>query len=425
MTNRRNFLSGLGGLTVMGGSMPFLSAAETAALDPKQKAKSIIYLFLAGGLSQFESFNVDFNPGVLAKSEPIATNVDGKRISHYFPAMAKQMDKVLTLNTVVTNQGAHPAAIYKVLTGYNPRSSITHPELGAWVNRFKTDPLDSLPNFVSVNSRRSGTAGFFPGKYAALPVVDPRQGIRYSSRHKTIRPARFDKRLGILDELNDHYDLQGKLQDHLAAPAPAAQSYRDAYKASVDFMTSKDLEAFELPEESASIRKLYAPDTFSQGCLLAARLAERGVKFIKVELGGWDYHKDLYTDLPRNAAKLDKGLSALLRHLTQKGLLDSTLVVVATEFGRKPQMNPNAGRDHHPKGFTCLLAGAGVRAGETYGKMERDGVEVAEDPIDVTDFNSTIAWSMGIDPTEEVQSASGRPFTIHNRKGKPFPQLFA
>jgi len=217
--------------------------------------------------------------------------------------------------------------------------------------------------------------------------------------------------------LNDHYDLE--------SASAGAQAYRDAYKASLNFMTSKDLEAFELPEEQKAIRELYQRDPFSQGCLLAARLAERGVKFIKVELGGWDYHKDIYVDLPGNANRLDRGLSALLEHLTQKGLLDSTLVVVATEFGRKPNVNPNAGRDHHPKGFTCLLAGAGVRAGDTYGKMTMDGREVAEDPIDVTDFNSTIAWSMGIDPTREVMSGSGRPFTIHNRKGKPFPELFA
>ena len=414
MLDRRNFI---GGLSVMGGSLPFLSATETARLDPKQKAKSIIYLFLAGGLSQYESFNVDFTPEVLAKSKPIKSNVDGKLVSHYMPAMAKQMDKVMCLNTVTTNQGAHPAAIYKVLTGYNPRSSITHPELGAWVNRFKTTAGDSLPNFVAVNSRRSGTAGFFPGKYAALPVVDPGQGIQYSERHDGIEQDRFEKRLGLLNALND--------QDDLTHASPASQAYRDVYSASLDFMTSKDIEAFELAAERPAIKKLYSPDKFSQGCLLAGRLAERGVKFIKVELGGWDYHKDIYVDLPGNASKLDKGLSALLEHLSQKGLLDTTLVVVATEFGRKPLLNPNAGRDHHPKGFTCLLAGAGVRAGTSFGRMTPDGQEVAEDPIDVTDFNSTIAWSMGIDPEQEVESASGRPFTIHNRKGKVFPDLFS
>jgi hypothetical protein len=411
--NRRSFL---GGLSVMGASLPCLNAAEAIVSDPRRKAKSVIYLFMGGGLSQYESFNVDFDKDVLGKSEPIPTNVDGKRISHYMPNMAKQMDKCMVLSTVVTNQGAHPAAIYKALTGYNPRSSITHPELGAWVNRFKSAPADTLPNFVSINSRRAGTAGFFPGQYAALPVVDPNAGIRYSSRHKRVNEATFEKRLNILAALNADFAKDVK--------SPDTQAYLDTYRDSVKFMTSRDLEAFDLKKEHGAITKLYANDKFGRGCLLAGRLVERGVKFVKVELGGWDYHQQLYTDLPSNANKLDKGLSALLMHLSQKGLLDSTLVVLATEFGRKPDFNPNAGRDHHPKGFTCMLAGAGVKGGETFGKMDSDGVGIEENPVDITDFNATIAWSLGMDPTREVMSPSGRPFSIDNKKGKPQAQLF-
>lgn len=412
--NRRSFL---GGLTVTGASLPFGSFAAGAVADPRQKAKSVIYLFMAGGLSQYESFNIDFDKAVLAKSEPIPTNVPDRRISHYMPNMAMQMDKCMVLNTVVTNQGAHPAAIYKALTGYNPRSSITHPELGAWVNRFKSGATDTLPNFVSINSRRGGTAGFFPGKYAALPVVDPNAGINYSSRHDGVSEADFAKRLDLLTSLNADFAK--------VAHSPATQAYSDAYADSVKFMSSKDLEAFELAKEGAAITDLYADDEFSKGCLLAGRLVERGVKFVKVELGGWDYHQQIYTGLPANANKLDGGLSALLEHLSQKGLLDSTLVVLATEFGRKPGINPNAGRDHHPKGFTCLLAGAGVKAGETYGKMSPDGVDIAENPVDITDFNATIAWSLGMDPAREVTSPSGRPFSIRNKKGKPQVQLFS
>ena len=175
-------------------------------------------------------------------------------------------------------------------------------------------------------------------------------------------------------------------------------------------MNSKDLSAYDLTKEDASISKLYAKEQFSQGCLLAARLAEKGVRFSKVELGGWDYHQQLYTDLPGNANKLDKGLSALLQHLSLKGLLDSTLVVVATEFGRKPEINVNVGRDHHPNGFTCLLAGAGVKAGEIYGKMSLDGKEPVENPMKIEDLNATIGWSLGLDPGKKIMSPSGRPF---------------
>ena len=168
---------------------------------------------------------------------------------------------------------------------------------------------------------------------------------------------------------------------------------------------------------------MYDKSEFSRSCLLAGRLVERGVRFVKVNLGGWDYHDAIYDKMPANANKLDSGLSSLLTHLSQKGLLDSTLVVVSTEFGRKPEVNPNRGRDHHPDGFTCLMAGAGVKAGQIYGSTTKDGKHADEDVLDVTDFNASIAWRLGIDPGFEENSASGRPFELAN-KGKARKELF-
>ena len=301
------------------------------------------------------------------------------------------------------------------MTGYNPRSSVTHPELGSWMSKLLTKKEDTLPNFVSINSRRSGTSGFFPGMYAALPVLDPNEGIKYSRIHKNVSEAEYAERHRMLNFLNNGFDSNHGNE--------ATKAYSDVYQNSLNFMKSKDISAFDLSKEDASISKLYAKDEFSQGCLLAARLAEKGVRFSKIELNGWDYHKDLYKDLPGNANKLDKGLSALLQHLFLKGLLETTLVVVATEFGRKPEINVNVGRDHHPNGFTCLLAGAGVKAGEIYGKMSLDGKEPVENPIDITDFNATIGWALGLDPAAEVLSPTGRPFTFGN-KGKAQKQLF-
>ncbi|NRB75535.1 MAG: DUF1501 domain-containing protein, partial [Verrucomicrobiales bacterium] len=205
--------------------------------------------------------------------------------------------------------------------------------------------------------------------------------------------------------------------------AKDTQSYVDTYAGSLKFMNSKDIDAFELQNENANITKLYDKSEFGRSCLLAGRLVERGVRFVKVNLGGWDYHDDIYGRMPGNAKKLDSGLSALLNHLTQKGLLDSTLVVVSTEFGRKPEVNPNSGRDHHPDGFTCLMAGAGVKAGQIYGTTTKDGKHAEENPLDVTDFNATIAWRLGIDPALEENSASGRPFELAN-KGEARTELF-
>ena len=408
--NRRDFMYRVG---MTGASLPFLNA--TAATAPSAKAKSVIYIFLAGGLSQYDSFNVEVDKSVLGKSTIIKSNTDGVRVSNFYPKLARQMDKLLVLNAMKTNQGAHPAGIYKMLTGYNPRATITHPELGAWVNKSLTNQQDSLPNFVSIGNGRAGTAGFFPGQWAALPVKDPNKGIDYAKRKKTVGEQSFGNRLDILNALNA--DFQKNFGDR------ETQSYMDTYAGALKFMNSKDIDAFELKSENANIVKLYDKSTFSRSCLLAGRLVERGVKFVKVNLGGWDYHDDIYGRMPANAKNLDSGLSALLTHLSQKGLLDSTLVVVSTEFGRKPDVNPNAGRDHHPDGFTCLMAGAGVKAGQIYGATTKDGKHADEGVLDVTDFNASIAWRLGIDPGLTADSASGRPFELAN-KGKVRAELF-
>ena len=396
-----------------GASLPFLNA--TGASAQTAKAKSVIYVFLQGGLSQYDSFNVEVDKPVLGKSTIIKSNADGVRVSNYYPKLAKQMDQLLVLNAMKTNQGAHPAGIYKMLTSYNPRSTVTHPELGAWVNKRLTREQDSLPNFVSIGNGRAGSAGFFPGQWSALPVRDPNKGIDYVKRNESVGQNAFKKRLGILDSLNTDFQKGFGTKE--------TKSYVDTYAGSLKFMNSKDIDAFELRKENPRIVKLYDKSDFSRSCLLAGRLVERGVRFVKVNLGGWDYHDAIYDKMPANANKLDSGLSSLLAHLNQKGLLDSTLVVVSTEFGRKPEVNPNKGRDHHPDGFTCLMAGAGVKTGQIYGTTTKDGKHADKDVLDVIDFNASIAWRLGIDPGYEENSASGRPFQLAN-KGKARKELF-
>jgi len=408
--NRKDFIYRVG---MAGMSLPFLKATGTPAKTAQ--ATSVINIFLNGGLSQYDSFNVDVDQPVLGKSTIIKSNVDGVRVSNYYPKLAKQMDKLLVLNAMKTNQGAHPAGIYKMLTSYNPRSTVTHPELGAWVNKCLTSEQDSLPNFVSIGNGRAGSAGFFPGQWAALPVKNPDKGIDFVKRSESVDEQAFQKRLRILDSLNQDFAKDFGSKD--------TRSYVDTYAGSLKFMNSNDIDAFELKSENPNIVNLYDKSDFSRSCLLAGRLVERGVRFVKVNLGGWDYHDGIYDKMPANANKLDSGLSSLLTHLSQKGLLESTLVVVSTEFGRKPEVNPNRGRDHHPDGFTCLMAGAGVKAGQIYGSTTKDGKHADQDVLDVTDFNATIAWRLGIDPDFEENSASGRPFKLAN-KGKARRELF-
>lgn len=408
---RRKFIYSVG---MAGMTLPALNVAAASA--DAAKAKSVINIFLSGGLSQYDSFNVEVDKSVIGNSKIIESNVEGVRLSHFFPTLAKQMDKLLVINSMKSNQGAHPAGIYKMLTSYDPRSSITHPELGAWVSKRLTTEEDSLPNFVSIGKGSAGTAGFFPGQWAALPVKNTSTGIDFVNRNGAVGENKFNTRLGIMEALNNNFDRDHGTKD--------TRAYVNTYRGSLRFMNSKDIDAFELENENKHIVSLYDTQEFSRSCMLAGRLVERGVRYVKVELGGWDYHDNIYGKLPSNASKLDKGLSSLLEHLSQKGLLEKTLVVVSTEFGRKPDVNPNKGRDHHPDGFTCLLAGAGIKAGQVYGTTTQDGQAAAEDVVDVTDFNATIAWSLGIDPDSEETSSIGQPFKLANQ-GVARKELFA
>ncbi|MFP6900714.1 MAG: DUF1501 domain-containing protein, partial [Opitutales bacterium] len=199
-------------------------------------------------------------------------------------------------------------------------------------------------------------------------------------------------------------------------------AYSDMYADAVRLMKSGDLKAFDLNEEPANLREAYGEENFGQGVLLARRLVERQVRFIEVQLGGWDTHQSNFIRAPERCAILDQALSALLNDLDKRGMLDETLVVLATEFGRTPNINVNEGRDHYPKAFSCMLAGGGIRGGQVWGKTDPEGREVVEQRVEIPDFNATIAYALGLPLDEIVYSPTRRPFTLSD-KGQPLTQL--
>ena len=184
------------------------------------------------------------------------------------------------------------------------------------------------------------------------------------------------------------------------------------YKDATRLLGSVDLQAFEIAREPESVRAGYGKTTFGQGCLLARRLVEAGVRCVEVELGKWDMHSEIFESLPENVGTLDQGMAALLDDLADRGLLSSTLVVLATEFGRSPEINKNAGRDHHPAVFSCLLAGAGVQGGVVHGASDERGFRPDRDAVTVADFNTTVAAACGLPYEKEFFAPNGRPFKI-------------
>ncbi|MCW0217544.1 MAG: DUF1501 domain-containing protein, partial [Prosthecobacter sp.] len=198
----------------------------------------------------------------------------------------------------------------------------------------------------------------------------------------------------------------------------------DMYDDAMAMMKSEDLKAYHITEEPEELRKSYGKEAFGQGCLLARRLVERGVRFVEVSLGGWDTHTANFVRVPELCETLDKGLSSLLQDLNSRGLLEETLVVLTSEFGRTPTINQNVGRDHYPKAFSAVLAGGGIAGGTTYGKTDKEGREVVENKVQIADFNATIAYALGLPLDQIIYSPSKRPFTIAD-KGQPLMPVFA
>jgi hypothetical protein len=420
--DRRRFMSTAARTFLGVHLLPMFGPAIAAApvTNPKAKAKHVIYLFMAGGMSHLDTF--DPKPkkkDVMGKTETIATKADGVQLGHYLKKTAEVADKLCVINSMNSTQGAHEQGSYIMHTSYGMRGTIRHPSLGSWVLKLGGRLHPELPGFVAIDSSPDLTGGgFFGAKYAAAPVGSPEEGLRDCSRAPAVSPEDFERRLTLADKLNRQF--------HGRYPNADVKAYEELYREAVSLMNSKDLKAFDLRQESESVRALYGPGRFAQGCMLARRLVEHGVRFVEVQLGGWDTHYDNFTGVEGRCREFDQAYAALITDLHARGKLDETLVVVATEFGRTPEIKAEhqGGRDHHPSAFSCVLAGGGVKGGMKHGLTDAAGSKVKDGMVTVQDFNATIAHALGIPHDEVLMSPTRRPFTIAD-KGKPVAAVFA
>jgi hypothetical protein len=420
--DRRRFMSTAARTFLGVHLLPMFGPAIAAApvTNPKAKAKHVIYLFMAGGMSHLDTF--DPKPkkkDVMGKTETIATKADGVQLGHYLKKTAEVADKLCVINSMNSTQGAHEQGSYIMHTSYGMRGTIRHPSLGSWVLKLGGRLHPELPGFVAIDSSPDLTGGgFFGAKYAAAPVGSPEEGLRDCSRAPAVSPEDFERRLSLADKLNRQF--------HGRYPNADVKAYEELYREAVALMNSKDLKAFDLRQESEPVRALYGPGRFAQGCMLARRLVEHGVRFVEVQLGGWDTHYDNFTGVEGRCREFDQAYAALITDLHARGKLDETLVVVATEFGRTPEIKAEhqGGRDHHPSAFSCVLAGGGVKGGLKHGLTDAAGGKVKDGMVTVQDFNATIAHALGIPHDEVLMSPTRRPFTIAD-KGKPVAAVFA
>ena len=426
--DRRRFLMNAA-KSCLGVSMaPLLGGAMSSPLRAQSKggershAEHVIFLNMAGGMSHIDTFDVKPGNDVQGPVEALSTSGDFQ-ISQYLPKTAEVGDKMCLINSMTSQQGAHEQGQYMLHSSYSQRGTITHPSIGSWVVRLKGRKNSTLPGFVSVGGNpRNASSGFMGSEFAGVPLGRPDEGLKDSERAGSVSEEDFHKRLAIADALNKEF--------HERYKAPQLQAYESLYDEAVKLMHSEDLVAFDISKEPGKVRGNYGKDRFGQGCLLARRLVESGVRFVEVTLGGWDTHYDNFTAVEGRCSVLDQAYSALIKDLESKGLLDSTLVVIGTEFGRSPNIRPEQrnGRDHHPACFTTVVAGGGVKGGTTYGKTDKEGRKITDKPVTLQDLNATIGYALGIDHSQVIYSPSGRPFRLGGEDkmlGKPITGIFA
>tara|TARA_R110000850_G_scaffold14189_19_gene45515 strand:+ start:999 stop:2285 length:1287 start_codon:yes stop_codon:yes gene_type:complete len=421
--SRRSFVSRAAntflGVSALSGLSGLARAAGAGASPLKQDAtaKRVIYLYMSGGMSHLDTLDPKAGGEAMGPTKQLRTKVDDLIVSDNLPLLGRQADKLAIINSMTSTQGAHKQGNYYMHTSYEVRSSIRHPAMGAWMQKFNGKSNPEIPGNVMIGNDSSHPgSGFFESSLSPLMVRDPEGGLQNSKMPPTLNEERFDFHRDLAMQLDapfvEKYDQKN------------VRAYTDMYDDAVKLMRSKDLAAFDLEAEPDGLKERYGRNPFGQGCLLARRLVENGVNFVEVSLGGWDTHNSNFVNVPEKAEILDSALSTLLIDLERRGLLDDTLVVLATEFGRTPEINANEGRDHHPQAFSCLMAGGGITGGQVYGKTDERGSKVVANALQVPDLNATIGYALGLPLDQVLYSPSMRPFTLA-AKGKPVVDLFA
>jgi len=409
--SRRSFIEGLA-KSYLGVSALIYGPELIAKTTRIPTARHVIFLNMTGGMTHIDTFDPKpENNDVMGETTAINTSADGIQLGNWLPKTAKQMHLASLVRSVNSNQGAHEQANYLLHTSYQKRGTIVHPSMGSWISKMSGKLNEALPDNVKINGG-SGIigAGYFESKYGPLPLGNPNAGIQNVKKSGYVQESMYNKRLEASSFLNKSFSND--------FPQKQVRAYSDLYDSAVNLMKSKDLEAFDLTKEPESLREKYGQDNFGQGCLLARRLVENKVRFVEVSYGGWDMHNDVFGNMETRGAVLDAGLSSLLEDLSVRGLLSDTMVVVASEFGRTPEVKAGrVGRDHHPSAFSVLFAGGGIKEGYVYGKSDKRGHYVEENGVDVPSINATIAYAMGLSVEKTTYSPSGRPFKVSN--GEP------
>ena len=422
--SRRGFLR-VGGLSALGLSLAgYLRAAAKAPVAKKNV--NCILMWMQGGPSHHETFDPkpDAPAEVRGEFNTIPTTLPGVRISEHLPLLAKQTDRYSIIRGHDPKNGSHGTADHIMMTGHKFNASLPYPCFGSVIAKERGYRDGMLP-FVQLGrniDRRfnGGIAGFLGDEFNPFEIAEDPNAATFKVRDLALpeaEKARLQRRVGMLEAIDNH---QRKVEES----APVVRARDTFYEKAHALITSPAAKkAFALEDESAKARDRYGRHTLGQSCLLARRLIEGGVHFVTVTDGGWDTHQNNFKSLKeRKLPPLDQAYSALLADLSERGLLESTLVVWFGDFGRTPKINPSAGRDHWATAGCACMGGGGVKLGQVVGATNALGEFVIDSPASPQDLAATIYYTLGVPLNTWYRAQDGRPIELVP-EGKPIRQL--
>ncbi len=416
--SRRHFMGHLATSAMALPAMQFLGSLEANAQQTRKKTKSCILLWMGGGPSHMDTWNLkpdsEKNGGPF---KPIQTSANGVSISEHLPNVAKQMKHLSIVRSLNSKEGNHDRGTYMMHTGYTPNPTVVHSSFGsafAYELGGKHEDL-ALPHAISINGPGVG-AGFLGMAYSPFVVSNPNGRVANLSPPDGVGDDRMMRRLEMLNLVERNFISQRRGQ--------GAVDHQAVYKKTVRMMRSSETKAaLSLDSEPPAVRDAYGRGSFGAGCLMARKLVEMGVTFVEVSLGGWDTHANAFEALSKRLLpELDKGMSALVADLEQRGLLDNTVIAWMGDFGRTPRINQDAGRDHWPRSWSVVLGGGGIKGGQVVGETDKDGVDIVDRPVGPMDVVATMTKAMGLDLATQWTTPRGRPIKLVD-DGKPLGEL--
>lgn len=394
------------------GYADILRARSRGDEDFPARANAVIHVHLPGGLAHQDSFDPKpYAPmSYRGQTRAIDTNVPGIQFSQHMKKMAKVADKLTVIRSFSHNEADHDRGTHNMLTGYRPSPAVTFPSMGS-ITAHELGPQKDLPPYICVPGVASSFAGsgYLSSSYAPFGLgADPASDnfrVRDLDAPSDVNSDRFNRRRALLDHVNSEFS-SSQCSDELIA---MDSFYERAY----DLLGSQSAkDAFRIEQEDDKVRDLYGRNQAGQRMLLGRRLVEAGVRYVTINIGGWDHHENIHKGLQKDLPQVDKAFARLLIDLDERGLLDTTLVLLTSEFGRTPKINPKGGRDHWPGCFSVVMAGGGVKRGYVHGRSDATASAPEEKRVGPEDFARTVFMLTGIQPDKELMSPGDRPLSI-------------